>query len=103
MGRHGWTYDANFSRIDDKNASLSFKKGRSPCGISLSNIFDRDITSVTIAGGGMNWTRVRGARAIADPAVAAVANTKNNGARASAKPAPQPAKAPPSTAPRRTR
>jgi hypothetical protein len=79
MARRGWTYDAASSRVDAKNASLSFKKGRSPAGVSLSNFWGGDYVSVTIAGGGMNWSRLRGARAVADPTVAAeLAALKSN-------------------------
>ena len=69
MTRHGWTYDASFSHFDEKFASLSFKKGQKPCGISLTNIFGGELTSVTIAGGGMDWKKLKGARATADPAL----------------------------------
>jgi hypothetical protein len=91
MARHGWTYEAGSSLVDDKITSLSFKKGRSPCGVSMSNVFGGEYISVTIAGGGMNWSRLRGARAAADPAVAAelaAGKSKATGAKANTLPAP---------------
>jgi hypothetical protein len=103
MARHGWTYDAGSSRVDNKNASLSFKKGRSPAGVSLSNFFGGDYTSVTIAGGGMNWSRLRSARGAADPAVAtelAAARSKAVTPKTKASPRPQ---AQPKASPRRSR
>jgi hypothetical protein len=102
MARRGWAYDAASSRVDAKNASLSFKKGRSPAGVSLSNFWGGDYVSVTIAGGGMNWNRLRGARAVADPAVAAeMAAARSNAVSPKASP-PAP-KAQPKTSPRRGR
>jgi hypothetical protein len=104
MARHGWTYDAGSSRVDTKNASLSFKKGRSPAGVSLSNFFGGDYTSVTIAGGGMNWTRLRGARAVADPAVdAELAAAKSKAAAPKAKTLPTPANTQPRSTTKRSR
>jgi hypothetical protein len=91
MARHGWTYEAGSSHVDNKITSLNFKKGRSPCGVSMSNVFGGDYISVTIAGGGMNWSRLRGARADADMAVAAelaAAKSKATGAKSKTPPAP---------------
>jgi hypothetical protein len=112
MARHGWTYDASFSRVDDKMASLSFKKGRAPCGISLTNIFGGDLTSVTIAGGGMDWKKLKGARATADQGVLAFAsappgktaspNVKQYPPATKKTSAPQPTKSQPKTAAKRS-
>ena len=72
MERHGWTYDEDFSRLDSNRALLSFKKGRAPCGISLSKFSGEAATSVTIAGGGVNWDKLRENGEKTDPAVVAV-------------------------------
>ena len=118
MARHGWSYDASFSiNIDDTHASLSFKKNRKPCGVSLTNIRGGDFTSVTIAGGGMDWTRLRGAGATADPSVAealaakspvasakpAAPKAKGTATAPKAKPAPQTVKTRPKSAVPRSR
>jgi hypothetical protein len=104
MARHGWTYEASTSLVDSKIASLSFKKGRSPCGVSLSNVLGGDYTSVTIAGGGMNWKQLRGARAAADPAVAAeLAAAKSKTAAPKTKTLPPPANTRPKSIPKRSR
>jgi hypothetical protein len=104
MVRHGWTYDARSSRIDGKMASLNFEKNRRPCGISLVNVFGGEFTTVTIAGGGMNWSRLRGARAAADPAVAAeLAAAKTKAVAPKSKALPPKSNAQPKTVPNRSR
>jgi hypothetical protein len=80
MARHGWSYDASFSiNIDNMHTSLNFKKNRKPCGISLTNVHGGDFISVTIAGGGMDWNKLRGARATTDPAVASFSSPSGTG------------------------
>ena len=69
MERHGWTYDEDFSSVDSDGALLSFKKGKAPCGISLSKFSDEAATSVTIAGGGIKWDELRENGEMTDPAV----------------------------------
>jgi hypothetical protein len=91
MARHGWSYEASTSHVDAKIASLSFKKGKSPCGVSLSNVFGGDFISVTIAGGGMNWRQLRGAGAAADPEVSkelAAAKSNSTGIKTQKLPVP---------------
>jgi hypothetical protein len=118
MARHGWSYDASFSiNIGDNHASLNFTKNRKPCGVSLTNIHGGDFISVTIAGGGMDWARLRGSRATADPTVAETLAAKPSAANAKpdvparkaaaplakAKAAPQTTKRPANATPKRSR
>jgi len=68
MERHGWTH--HDSDIDEDSALVSFRKGRAPCSASMHQSSGRRArTSVTIAGGGMNWDKLRAADQPLDPAV----------------------------------
>ena len=76
MERHGWTFESIGSIVTDSTAALTFKKGKSPCSIALTNAFGGDLTSVTVAGGGVQWQKLRGPKGVADAPLASAPATK---------------------------
>lgn len=67
MERHGWTH--HDTDLDEDHASVSFRKGRAPVSASMHQFEGGIITSVTIAGGGINWQQLRSADQPLDPPV----------------------------------